>query len=200
MGEADVTDDLAVTPLPPRDWDASLKCILEDMKGAPLNVHGLMAHHPALLKAWWSFRNYSVQGGALGRRKGELVILRTAVHLRAWYEWGSHVERGLACGLSLAEIERVQQGPTAPEWNKSDAALLAAVDELNARRGLSPDSHAELRAHYDVPQIMDIMAIHGMYVILGCMINTWGLALDETVRAKLPEGVSQAAFEAEFPR
>lgn len=193
-------DELSVAPLDPKDWDSRLSPVLEDMKGAPLNVHRLMANHPALLQAWWSFRNYSVQGGELGKRKGELVILRTAVLLRSWYEWASHVERGLAAGLGLEEIERVKRGGEAEGWGESEALLLRAVDELFQNRGLAPESHARLREHFSVPQIMDLMAIHGMYVILGTMINTWGLALDEPVREALPETVTQEAFEAEFPR
>lgn len=189
-----------VTPLPVSQWDPSLSHIVADMDGAPINVHRLMAHHPELLKAWWNFRNYAVQGGDLGRRKGELVVLRVAVLLRAWYEWSSHLERALACGLTREEIERVKQGGQAPEWEASEALLLRAVDELFANHALSPETQAALREHYTVRQVMDIMAIHGMYVILGCMINTWGLDLDAHTREKLPGDVTRERFEAEFPR
>ncbi len=195
-----MSDDLAVTPLPTAAWDPSLAQVVEDMKGAPINVHKLMAHHPKLLESLWNFRNYSVNGGDLGRRKGELVILRVAVHLRAWYEWGSHVARALACGLSREEIERVKQGPAAPEWEASDATLLAAVDELVVTRGLSAETHEALRRHFTVRQIMDVMAIQGFYIILGCMINTWGLELDQATRAALPADVTREAFETEVSR
>ncbi len=194
-----MSGDSMLKPLDPAAWDPSLKGIISDMKGNPLNVHRLMANHPQLLKAWWDFRNYSVQGGALGRRRGELVILRVALHMRAWYEWGSHVERSLACGLSLEEIERVKD-PAASAWALPESLLLRAVDELIETRGLSSDSLQALSGHYSPQEIMDIMAIHGMYVILGCMINTWGLELDVGVVAKLPDGVTQEAFEAAYPR
>ena len=85
----------------PDYWDPSLNHILRQMNGEPLNIHKLLAKHPKLLKAWWDFRNYSVNGGDLGRRKGELVILRVASYLNSWYEWASHVERSLQCGLAL---------------------------------------------------------------------------------------------------
>lgn len=98
-------------PLHPKEWDESLKHVIADMKGRPLNVHGLMANHPDLLNAWWDFRNYSVRGGALEQRDCELVILRVAVQVRSWYEFASHVERGIAAGLSIEEIENVRQGP-----------------------------------------------------------------------------------------
>ena len=195
-----MNDDLKVTPLPLDQWDDSLSLIKEDMNGRPINVHRLMAHHPELLKAWWNFRNYSVQGGELGKRNGELVILRVATHMKAWYEWGSHVERGLACGLTREEIERVKLGGEAAGWSDAELLLLNAIDELIAEHGLPPESHAQLRVHFSVPQIMDIIAIHGMYVILGCMINTWGLELDQHVKDKLPEDVTQQQFEEEYPR
>jgi hypothetical protein len=43
---------------------------------------------------------------------------------------------------------------------------------------LSPGTHTALREYFSVQQVMDIMAIHGMYVNLGCMVNPWGLELD----------------------
>ncbi len=192
--------EFQLEPLDPDDWDSALAGVIADMKGRPINVHRLMANHPQLLKAWWDFRNYSVQGGALGRRRGELVILRVALHMRAWYEWGSHVERAQACGLTLAEIERVKQSAEDAAWEPAEALLLSAVDELIESHGLAPASLAALAEHYSPQEIMDIMAIHGMYVILGCMINTWGLELDQSVAAKLPEGVTKEAFEAAYPR
>lgn len=193
-----MTENISVKPLPLQEWDESLGFIINDMNGRPINVHRLMAHHPELLKAWWNFRNYSVQGGKLGKRKGELVILRVAIHMKAWYEWGSHVERSLACGLSREEIERVKQGGNAADWEISESLLLIAVDELIATHGLSAQTHQQLREYYNVPQIMDIIAIHGMYVILGCMINTWGLALDQHVKDKLPDDVTREQFEAVY--
>ncbi len=189
-----------VAPLPLDEWDDSLDFIKQDMNGRPINVHRLMAHNPELLKAWWNFRNYSVKGGALGKRYGELVILRVATHMKAWYEWGSHVERGLACGLSREEIERVKTGGAAVSWSEGERALLNGIDELITSHGLSPQTHAQLREHFSVAQIMDIIAIHGMYVTLGCMINTWGLELDQHVKDRLPEDVTREQFETEYPR
>ena len=193
-------DRIKLKPLAVSDWDASLSQVCDDMQGRPLNVHALMAHHPALLNAWWSFRNYGVGGGELGIRNGELVILRVALLLKSWYEWGSHVERALACGLTLAEIEQVKQGPLAVEWTPAEALLLKAVDELFAEHAISAETLDELYRHYTVRQVMDLIAIQGMYVILGGMINTWSLELDEQVEKNLPATVSKQRFEAEFPR
>lgn len=189
-------DSLKLTPLPVADWEPALAHVAMDMQGRPLNVHALMANHPELLNAWWNFRNHAVHGGSLGRRHGELVILRVALHMRSWYEWGSHVDRALACGLTLEEIERVRQGAKARGWTAGEALLIRAVDELIAGHAISEATLADLYEHFTARQIMDLIAIQGMYVLLGCMINTWGLELDEHIRERLPDGVSSESFHA----
>lgn len=175
-------------------WPESLAAIIEDMHGRPLNVHGLMAHNPELLKAWWAFRNHSVAGGTLGHRLAELAILRIAVRMETWYEWASHVVRGQSAGLEVVEIERVKLGGGAAGWSEAESLLLTAVDELLDQRRIGAATLAGLERHFEPPQIMDLMAITGMYFVLGCMVNTWGLELDARVAEALPEGIDEASF------
>ena len=170
-----------VSPLPAGDWDASLRRVIDDMNDAPLNIHALMANHPALLNAWWSFRNHAVNGGALSARDGELVILRVAVRLRNKYEWKSHVQRARAGGLSIEEINRVVRGPQDPLWSARDRALLRAVDDCIDKRHVTDDTRRALEAFFSDQQIMDIISIQGMYLILGAMIETWRVPLDAGV-------------------
>jgi len=182
-------------PLPLDAWDQSLESIIKDMGGRPLNIHSLMAHNPMLLKAWWQFRNYSVTGGSLGTRLCELTILRVAVHMGAWYEWGSHVERSIAAGLTMSEINRVKIGSDDPLWEPNEAILLKAIDELINNHAISKSTENTLRDYYSIAQILDLISLHGLYVTLGCMINTWGLELDAHVQEKLPADVTQESFE-----
>ncbi len=177
-------------PVPLQDWDESLHHVVDDMNGRPLNIHSLMANHPPLLKAWWDLRMYLVNGGDLEQRHCELVILRIAVHMDSWYEWASHVVRGLECGLALPEIERVKDGPGADGWTEQEAALLFAVDELAQNQAISGASLGTLREHFSNQQVLDMVALHGMYNTIACMINTWGLSLDTHIEARLPEGLS----------
>ena len=183
-----------LVPLPVKDWSDDLAPVLADMHGAPLNVHKLMAHNPVLLNAWWSFRNHSVNGGTLGRRLGELIILRVAVHLDAWYEWASHVDRSLRIGLTAEEICRVAERETCHGWSSAEAAVLEAVDDLMETRRLSPPTRARLAAHFSEEQLLDLIAIQGMYVILGNMILSWGLELDAGISARIAAITSEEEF------
>lgn len=184
----------SLSPLPPDQWDGSLKNVLSDMNGAPLNVHKLMAHNPELLQAWWNFRNYSVRGGSLGPRLGELLILRVSVHISAWYEWASHVDRALQCGLNIDEINAVLKREISAEWIAKEAALLSAVDELMENRSLSAELRARMEQHFSPAEVLDIIAIHGMYVILGCMIRSWGLELDPAICARIENQTTLEKF------
>ena len=176
------------------NWDQSLDFIIEEMNGSPLNVHKLLAKHPKLLKAWWNFRNYSVEGGDLGRRHGELVILRVAFYLKSWYEWASHVDRSLKVGISIEEIQNVNKILDPNDWSEKEFSLLNAVDQLIENKCLSKSQYKQLSNFFSEQQIMDLIAIHGMYLILGCMINIWGLPLDDGIQERLPSSINKSSF------
>ena len=177
------------------NWDPSLSHIVKQMNGEPLNLHKLMAKHPKLLKAWWDFRNYSINGGDLGKRKGELVILRVASYLNSWYEWASHVDRSLKCGLQLDEIIRVDKQLNENDWEPSEFLLLRAVDELIKTQNINRNLYLELNKFYSEPQIMDVIAIHGMYIILGSMLNIWKIELEEKISTSIPSSVTFESFK-----
>ncbi|MGH8222852.1 MAG: carboxymuconolactone decarboxylase family protein [Woeseiaceae bacterium] len=180
-------------PLAAAEWDPQLGRVIADMHGRPLNVHGLMALNPAMLAAWWPFRNHSVRGGSLTARQRELLILRVAWQLDCWYEWASHVERGLAAGLAIEEIQRVKAGGGDRRWAADDSALLAAVDDCIVRKRIGADTLEKLQPHFDGPQVLDAIAICGTYQMLGAMINTWEPELDAFI--ELPDGTDRASWK-----
>lgn len=187
-----MTDRPPLKPLPPEEWDTSLGRVLGDMRGRPLNVHGLLAHNPELLAASWDLRMHAVGGKGLSNRQRELIVLRVAVHMRAWYEWASHVERGLAAGLTLDEIERIRRGTDDSSWKSEDALVLRAVEDCIQHRGISESTLRGLGEHFSPAQILDILALYGMYVFLGTVINSWDPELDEFV--KMPPGASRESW------
>jgi alkylhydroperoxidase/carboxymuconolactone decarboxylase family protein YurZ len=187
-----VSEITNVTPLEVSEWDPKLAGVADDMRGRPLNVHKLMAKHPDLLLAWWDLRNHAVRGGTLDQRHREMVILRVAVHMKSWYEWASHVERGLKAGLSIEEIERIRQEEFQSDWTRDDQLVLRATNECLMARRISKKTLVDMRNSFDATQIMDLIAIVGVYVILGTMINTWGLELDDFI--DLPGAVQKETW------
>ena len=190
-----MTDQRITGPLDTENWDESLAQVIDDMAGRPINVHKLMAHHPALLKARWDLRNYTIAGGDLGQRHTEILILRVALQMKNWYEWASHVHRGLAAGLTMEEIERVKVGPDDPGWQPDERLLIQAVDELVHDRAVTDATLEALREHFTDRQILDAIVTQGAYVTLGCLLNTWETPLDEHVEESSPDPVTRETFE-----
>jgi 4-carboxymuconolactone decarboxylase len=183
-----------MTPLRTDQWDPSLQYIIDDMQGHPIQIHCLLANHPTLLKAWWSYRMYSVRGGELQQRECELVILRVAVHMETWYEWAAHVDRGLTAGLTLDEVHRVAEGPSAIGWSRNDSLLLSAIDQLIKMHGINADTRVGLAEVFSEKQILDIVSLQGLYVTIACIIGTWPVELEEHIAARLPDEINEEAF------
>ncbi len=181
-------------PLPLDEWDQSLAHVADDMDGRPIQIHCLLANHPDLLNAWWNYRMHSVHGGDLEQRDCELVILRVAVHMKAWYEWAAHVVRGLAAGLSLDEINRVAAGPSASGWNTQDVALLESVDQLIADHCIKAQTLQALGVYFSEKQILDVISLQGMYVSIACFIGTWEIEIEDQVARQLPDSVTEESF------
>jgi len=181
-------------PIHPNEWAPALSNIIKDMHGDPVNVHRLMANHPALLQAWWPFRNHSVLGGSLGHRKAELLILRVSVHMESWYEWGSHVDRATKIGIQTNQIFGLLKPVLGQHWSNEDRALILSVDELMTRKYLGTETLTLLEKHFNSNQVMDLIAIHGMYMILAAMLKTWNLPLDSKTLEKISDITSEASF------
>ena len=127
--------------------------------------------------------------------------MRVGVHLGAWYEWGSHVDRAMRIGMTTGTIFETLKAQ--PDLVAPEVLLLSAVDELMLDRGISTVTRAALERCYSTAQIMDIIAIQGMYVILGGFIKTWDLALDDAVADRIATVTNRVDFEhaaSEFRR
>ncbi len=164
-------------PLKPDHWPDELEEI-RSFLGQPLNIQNMMAHHPALLKAWMPFRNHVVANSTLSARQRELLILRTAHNCRADYEWQHHVERGLLAGLSQLEIDRVIAGSEAPGWQPAEAILLAAADHCHGDLCIAENTLQAIRQHFTAEQQLDIVVTVGMYMTLAMIIKTYAVPME----------------------
>lgn len=167
-----------LSPLPPDRWDASLAPVLADL-GTPLNIHNVIARHPALMLSYVDFRNHVVKGSSLTPRQREIVILRVAHLTRAAYEWEHHVVRGRAAGLSDAEIARVRDGAAAEGWSHQEGLLLAAVDDMLARTEIARPTWAAMCAAFSDEVLLDIVFTVGTYHILSTILNTVGVPMED---------------------
>ena len=163
-------------PLPDGEWDPLLDGVRGELRTV-LNVHRVMAHHPALLEAWTPLRNHIVTGGSLSGRHRELVILRVAHRAGSDYEWHHHEARAQEAGLTIDEIEAVRT-PSPTGASGDETVLLMATDELFDGLTISDSTWGSLTAAFSVRAVLDLIVTVGVYVTLAMVIGATGLPIE----------------------
>ena len=77
--------------------------------GRPLNIFGVLGHHPKLLKRFNLLGGFILNKGLIPERERELVILRVGWNAQAVYEFGQHTVIGQRCGLTDDEIAALHE-------------------------------------------------------------------------------------------
>ena len=140
---------------------------------------GVMAHHPALARAYFTFGAHALVATTLTARQREILALRTSAQCSCAYEWAQHFPIARDAGLSEEEISRIAFGPAAPFWNDLERAMLRASDELVDDGVISSDTWAALALELDEQQILDLIFTVGSYTVLAWMMRSVELDLDQ---------------------
>lgn len=175
--------DTTFPPLSDPDWPEALS----DLKGGfatRLNVYRVMAHRPELLRAWAPLRDHVVVQTALGAELSEVAILRTGHHMGSSYEWAHHVSRSRKIGMTDARIATIKGDPA--EMAPEDAVIARAVDGLfGPERRLSAADQAAVVALAGSAGMFDLIATVGFYMVLGGILNSCDVPLDDDVAAEM---------------
>lgn len=165
-------------PIPNDSWPSEIEGMLTGFAGQ-LNVYRVMAHHPALLRAWAPLRQHVVLDTALGRDSSEVVILRAGYRLQSSYEWAHHVSRARRLGFSDDRIAAIAGMPKG-----DDGLLVKAADAVIDHHCLPPDLEAELAAIFGRPAVFDLIATVGFYLVLGTLLKTYATPLEPGLSAE----------------
>ncbi|MBI2708141.1 MAG: carboxymuconolactone decarboxylase family protein [Actinobacteria bacterium] len=179
-----------IPPLAEAERDDSARELLGQVGGsvaADMHIFTTLVRHPRLFRRWLPFGGVLLSG-ALPARDRELLILRTAVHCDAAYEWAHHLPIGRDAGLTDAEIQRVRSGPAAPEWSDADSLLLRAADELHERSCLSDETWTALAARYDERQLIEVPMVVGHYHLVAYTLNSLGVQIEPGFEPGLEPG------------
>jgi len=167
-----------IPPLPKEGRDPRTEELLAGLRrpdGSELNIFSTLAHHPRLLKRWSGFGGVLLYGGRLSGRDRELLILRTAFHCHAHYEWGQHVAIALDAGLTSEEVARVADGPDADGWSHTDAVLLRVADQLHIHSVIDDETWDQLASRYDEQQLIEVCMVVGQYHLVAYTLNSLGV-------------------------
>jgi 4-carboxymuconolactone decarboxylase len=139
---------------------------------------GLLAHYPALAKAFLTLNKHVAVDSSLDFRERELVILRTCWLKKSEYEYVQHLILGARAGLSEEDFAGIQIGGKAAGFEPKDAMLIQVVDDLHKDSKISPETWEGLIKYYSHHQVMDMIFLMGAYTALGLAISSFDIPLE----------------------
>ncbi len=149
--------------------------------GRPLNIFGVLAHHPKLLKRFNLLGGFILNKGLLPERERELVILRVGWNAQAVYEFGQHTVIGKRCGLTDEEISALTASPHDHDWTAEDMALIALADDLHADDCVSDGTWLALSDQWSDAELVELLIVAGFYRLVSGFLNSAGVQLDDGV-------------------
>ena len=150
-------------------------------EGEPLNIFGVLAHQPKLLKRFSLFAGQLLNKGVVPPREKEILILRTGWNAQSVYEFGQHTLLGMDRGLSEAEIFALTEDPDGHPWSDDDRALIALADDLKADDCASDETWAQLTKRWDDEAMVELLLLAGMYRLVSGFLNSAGVQLEHGV-------------------
>lgn len=176
-------------PYDPETAAALAKWMPPGSKAEPLKLFRTLVRSPEI-----SSRLRALGAGILGPRsliaprEREILIHRTAALCGCQYEWGVHATvYGGAVGLTPEALRATATGTAGdPVWTVRDALLVRLADELHQTAHVSDPLWTALLAHWDAPQLIELLIVAGTYRTIAYVANGAQVALEEWA-ARFPE-------------
>lgn len=175
-------DDFRIQPIAePTDEVAEILEGALTHDGSMLNIFGVLAHHPKLLKRFNLMGGFILNKGLLPVREREIVILRVGWNAQAIYEFGQHTVIGRNCGLTDAEIAALTKPADSHPWTADEQALIAMCDDLHNDDCVSDTTWAALSTRWSEAELIELVVTAGFYRLVSGFLNSTGVQLDSGI-------------------
>ena len=145
----------------------------------PARTMAVLARQPELFAPFLGWAAALALKGVVPKRDHEIVALRVAWNCTSEFEWGEHAEYARAAGLTDTEIAALARATGDHGWTRSEAALIDTADQLCATFAITDATWAQLTAHFDGPQLVELVMIAGQYTMLSMLANAAGIELPD---------------------
>ncbi|KRB42478.1 hypothetical protein ASE02_21330 [Phenylobacterium sp. Root700] len=134
----------------------------------------LVANPSILYRRWLALRSELLTSEALPADLRELAILRVAHNTGCDQEWRGHWRAAIAAGVPEAMIASWKTSPAAVWPDARWAVVVALADALHRRGAVDDEIWDQLRHHFDVPLILELVVLVGHYTISAYVLNAVG--------------------------
>ena len=183
-----MTEGPRLPPVPEDQWGYDVHQVLGDNSGLLLyrpmpNSITTLLHHPRLTGAWLPYNAVLLQEPALPPRMRELAILRAMWQTGSRYLWYDHVRTARQVGLTDDDFAAIIEGADSSRWNRLEAAVVSAADQLVDRFRIDDRTWAELAEGLDHTQLLELPFVVGSYVCLTMVFKSAGTEVDDFLLA-----------------
>jgi alkylhydroperoxidase family enzyme len=170
--------DKAAAPAPVRE---ALEAV------PPLHVFRTMAHADTAFRPWLRWARVLLSDLALDPVQRELAILRVArLTPGAEYEWVQHAPIALAVGATREQVDALERDePEAACFDDLQRAVLRFTTEVVRDARASDAAFGAVGAALTPREIVELLMVIGQYMMLGRVMATIDIDLDEPAGAVL---------------
>ena len=151
---------------------------LKSMRGFVLNLHRMMAHAPAFMKASGDMAMTLRHKGTLPRSLVELVILRAAQVVDCDYVWERHLPLARAGGVTGQQIAEVAQCANSKAFTPAQKTALGFGEKVARGGPVDAATFAAMRREFSPREIVELTMQIGFYVSTATFIKTLSIPDD----------------------
>ena len=136
------------------------------------------------------------RGSSLPVLDREIAILRTARVNGVAYQWHEHLAVADRVGLPAATVAAIEHYPSGAEvLSEHERALIDFVDAVIATTTAPDPLFDAMRAAYSDSQVVELVLMIGFYGMVGRVMNTFELKLQDGDPGTFPEVGPEIASE-----
>jgi len=140
-----------------------------------LNLHRMMAHAPALMKASGDMAVAFRDDAILSRALAEIVVLRTAQVVDCDYVFGRHVPLARSAGVSERQLAEVGRWPQSEAFTSGQKAALGFTEKVARGAAADDETFAGLQRHFSPREIVALTMLIAFYVSTATFVKTLGV-------------------------
>lgn len=179
---------MAALPDPTASLQGAARAVFDHMASARAYADGRarlgevyvrMFNNPGIAEKVGALGEHLRFKGVLPDNVRELIILRFSARQCYGYEWSHHQRPAKLAGIDQATIDALTAGKIPDRLPDASQAALAAVDAVAAKRSIPAEVQQRFVAAYGNAGIVELVALCGLYGIMGDMCIAFDIAIEE---------------------
>jgi len=168
-----------------------VQSVLDRLPEPRINLFRMLANAPSLIGPTLRLGEAVLTRTELDPRLRELAILHTARVTGTDYEWVQHREIARAVGLEPEKIHALERGDFSDgPFEERERLALVIVDRLLRDGTPGPDLVLDGQAELGRAQLIELLILTGYYAMLGGVMRTVGLDVDNVLEKGMLDGLS----------